>query len=272
MASGAGAGRFGAALGAAGRRALDWLYPPVCLGCGEETDAPSGLCAACFSDAAFVSGPVCARCGVPAPPGPEGEDPPLCDACLRAPPAFDMARAAALYDGSIRRAALALKHGDRLDIARAAAPWLLRAGREMVAAADLIAPAPLHWTRLWRRRFNQSAELARWLAAAAGREAALAPDLLRRIRRTPSQEGRSRAARIANMEGAFAVRAGWAARVAGARVLLVDDVITTGATLSACAEALRAAGAARVDALALARVARDHDALYLSANATGGAP
>jgi len=232
------------------RAALEMLYPPVCAACGAETADDSGLCAACFRDSGLISGPVCDRCGVPCAA-------PVCDACLHAPPGWDRGRAAALYEGAARRAVLALKHGDRLDVARAAAPWLLRAGRDLVAEADLIAPAPLHWTRLARRRFNQSGELARALGRLADRREAVALDLLTRTRRTPSQEGRNRAARIANVAGAFAVSRRWRGRVAGRRVLLVDDVLTTGATLSACAGALRDAGAESVTVLALARVARD---------------
>jgi ComF family protein len=252
------------------RRARDLLYPPVCMACGEETGEAGALCAACFAEAQFLGPPLCARCG--APLAGEAEAEALCDACLHAPPAFDRARAAALYGGPIRRAALSLKYGDRLDIAEAAAPWLARAGRTLLAEADLIAPVPLHWTRLLRRRFNQAAELARETARAAGREAALAPDLLIRRRRTPPQEGKTRAARHDNMRDAFRLRPRWRARVAGARILLVDDVITTGATLSACAEALRAQGARGVDALALARVARDEAPPYLVSNQTGGRP
>ena len=133
---------------------------------------------------------------------------------------------------------------------------MLRAGGGAAEGADLIAPVPMHWTRLVRRRSNQAAELARALAGAAGRRRAYAPDLLIRTRRTESQDGRSRAERFENVAGAFAVRRRWARRLPGAHVLLVDDVMTTGATLSACAEACRAAGAEIVTALVLARVAR----------------
>jgi predicted amidophosphoribosyltransferase len=246
------AAAWGAALRDAARAAADALWPPVCAACGAEAGAAGGLCPDCFAGAGFLTGPVCDRCG--APVAAEGL---VCPDCAAEPPAFDRARSAALYQGAARRAALALKHGDRLDVARPAAAWMLRAGADLVAAADLIAPAPLHWTRLLRRRSNQSAELARWLARLAGREAAFAPDLLTRTRATPSQDGRTRAGRAANVAGAFAVAPRWAPRLPGARVLLVDDVLTTGATLSACALALRRAGAAGVDALTLARVARE---------------
>lgn len=238
-----------------GRATLDLLYPPVCVACGAESGESGGLCAPCFRAAPFIAGPVCDRCGAPLPPG-AGE---ACDGCAHAPPGWEQARAAALYEGPARRAALALKHGDRLEIAPVAAVWMARAGAELLARADLIAPVPLHWTRLVRRRFNQSAELSRALARRVGRAEASAPDLLRRVRRTPSQEGRSRAARIENVAGAFRLSPRWRGRVAGRRVLLVDDVMTTGATLTACAETLRAEGAAGVDALVLCRVARGGD-------------
>jgi ComF family protein len=232
-----------------GSTTLDLLYPPACAACGAETAARTGLCAPCFRESGFISGPICARCGAP------GLD--LCDACAHAPPAWDRGRAVALYEGAARRIVLALKHGDRIDVARTVAPWLLRAGGTLVAEADLVAPVPLHWTRLLTRRFNQSAELARALTRAADRPETLAADLLTRIRRTPSQDGRTRAGRLANVAGAFMVSKRWRGRVAGRRVLLIDDVMTTGATLSACAEALRGAGAAGVDVITLSRVARD---------------
>lgn len=234
-----------------GTVALDLLYPPACAACGVETDGHTGLCAACFRDSGFITGAACPLCGAP------GAEAHPCDACTHAPPAWDRGRAVALYEGAARRVVLALKHGDRTDLARIAAPWLLRAGGPLVAEADLIAPVPLHWTRLVLRRFNQSAELARALCRAAHRGDTFAPDLLTRARRTPSQDGRSRAARLANVAGAFTLSKRWRGRVAGRRVLLVDDVMTTGATLSACALVLRDAGARGVDVITLTRVARD---------------
>jgi len=231
------------------------LYPSSCVACRAETEGPPGLCADCFKEAAFLTGAVCDLCGAPVPDS--GEAAPICDSCVHAPPGFDKGRAALLYDGVGRRIALQLKHGDRLDLAKPAARWMLRAGGDMAREADLIAPVPMHWTRLVQRRSNQAAELARAVAAAAGRPRAYAPDLLRRVRATASQDGRTRVERFENVQGVFEARRRWGARLAGANVLLVDDVMTTGATLGACAEACREAGAANVNALVLARVARE---------------
>jgi len=231
--------------------AAAFLYPPACISCRAEVMTPHGLCADCWGGTRFIDSPLCRRCGAPV----EGaEDAPFCDQCLGRPLSFDQARSALVYDGVGRRLALRLKHGDRLDLARPAGRWMARVGAPLLAEADLVAPVPLHWTRLMRRRFNQAAELARWTVEAADRREALAPRLLRRTRRTPSQRGMDRGERIANLAGAFSVdpRVGTALR--GATVVVVDDVHTTGATFSACAEALRAAGAARVHGLSLARV------------------
>jgi predicted amidophosphoribosyltransferase len=229
---------------------VNTIYPPRCLACREATDAPRGLCGACWADTHFIAGETCARCGVPLM-GAGADD--LCDGCSGHPPPWDRGAAAMLYKGAGRRMVLALKHGDRLDMVPPLAGWMAAAGRDLLAGADLIAPVPLHWRRLVRRRYNQSAELARRIARLSGRTAAV--DLLVRRRATAPQEGMDRAARAANQAGAFAVAPRHVARLAGRAVLMVDDVMTSGATLSACADTLRAAGAARVDALVLARVA-----------------
>jgi ComF family protein len=229
---------------------IDTIYPPRCLACTVATDQPHGLCPACWRDTHFIAGTTCRSCGVPLIGEAGAED--VCEGCLRHPPAWDRGAAAILYAGAGRRMVLALKHGDRLDMVRPLAGWMAAAGRDILAAADVIAPVPLHWRRLLGRRYNQSAELARRLGKISGRT--VVPDLLLRHRATTPQDG-SRAARAANQAGAFAVNPRRAAGVASTAVVLVDDVLTSGATLSACADCLRAAGAARVDVLALARVA-----------------
>lgn len=235
-----------------GAAALDLLLPPQCLSCRAIVAAPGTLCGACFAKIRFLSAPCCAACGMPFEFDPGGADA-LCASCIRDRPAYDRARAVFRYDDASRGLILAFKHGDRIDAAPAYASWLLRAGSELAAVADCIAPVPLHWTRLFRRRYNQSALLANALARLAGRPAA--PDLLRRRRRTPSQGGLGRAERIRNVRGAFAVRA--RPEIADKRILLVDDVLTTGATVEACARALLKAGASAVDVLTLARVVRE---------------
>ncbi len=235
-----------------GAAALDLLLPPQCLSCREVVAAPGTLCGACFAKLRFLSSPCCAACGIPFEFDPGGADT-LCGACIRERPSYDRARAVFRYDDSSRSLVLAFKHGDRIDAAPAYARWLARAGDGLIADVDLIAPVPLHWTRLFHRRYNQSALLANALARLASRP--VAPDLLRRKRRTPSQGGLGRAERARNVRGAFAVRAG--RLVEGKRILLIDDVLTTGATVEACATVLRKAGAASVDVLTLARVVRE---------------
>jgi ComF family protein len=230
--------------------ALDLVLPPRCLGCGGIVERQGRLCAGCWRGLTFLAAPLCRSCGYPLP-GAAAADP-LCGGCTLEPPAFGRARAALRYDEGARGLILAFKHADRTDSAPAFGRWLARAGSGLLAEADLIAPVPLHWTRLLRRRYNQSAELARHLARAAGRP--FAGDLLTRRRATAPQQG-GRDARAANQSGAFALTPRRAAEVAGRRVLLVDDVLTSGATLSACADCLLDAGAAGVDVLALARVA-----------------
>jgi len=246
----------------AARLSLDLLLPPQCLACDTLVSAPGTLCHACWDGAAFVSAPLCAACGVPFEfdHGPDA----LCGACLRDRPRIDRARTVVVYNDVSRNLATGLKYRDRTHVAPPLGGWLARAGREILPDADLIAPVPLHRMRLWRRRFNQSALLARAIARNTGRDGAnvvshtpqLRLNLLTRDRATPSQGGLNAAERRRNVRGAFSVNARHRQAVSGARILLVDDVFTTGATLDACAAALLDCGAAAVDALVLARVDR----------------
>ncbi len=208
-----------------------------------------------FLSLSFLSEPVCDACGRPVAvdTGPGQR----CAACLARPPAWQRGRAALVYDDVSRRLVLDLKRSGRRDGLGAMASWMLQAGQELVDQSDLIVPVPLHYTRLAARGFNQSVWLAQAMAARTG--SSLSVDALVRRRRTPSQAGLSARARRRNVAGAFRVRHSRIRQVAGRRILLVDDVLTTGATLSACCRALKKAGAAAVDVLVLARVVRETD-------------
>jgi len=234
--------------------ALHLIYPPQCLSCDARVTTDFGLCGICWRDTPFITGLVCDKCGTPLP-GQDTGHPEVCDDCLTIARPWSQGRAAMLYRDNARHMVLALKHGDRLDLARPAAAWLLKSAQPLLVPGMLLAPIPLHWLRLIKRRYNQSAVLS----AALGRLAHLdhCPDLLIRRRHTPSQEGRSRDARFANLANSLTIHPRRAGLAAGRHILLVDDVMTSGATFAAAAEACVAAGASGVSVLALARVAKD---------------
>jgi ComF family protein len=230
---------------------LDLLFPPVCMACREPLGAGQGFCAGCWSRIAFLDGPLCECCGIPFEF--DAGEAMRCAACLAKTPDYDRARAIFVYDENSRGPVLALKHADRLELVPGFARWLERSGRAVLAETDLIVPVPLHPLRLWRRRCNQAAELARALARRTGKPLALR--VLARSRPTRSQgEMVSSKARRRNVQGAF--RVSQPARIAGRSLLLVDDVLTTGATADSCARALKRAGAAKVQILALARAVK----------------
>lgn len=242
-------------------RLLNVLLPPHCLTCEAKVDAQGSQCGECFATLGFVTAPLCDRCGVPLPHAgagvPHGSGGRLdialwCPRCMARPPAFGAARGALRYDAGAARLILPFKHADRTELARPLARHMARAGSALLAAADLLAPVPLHPRRLFARRYNQAALLSQRLARASCKPHA--PGLLRRTRATPPLGDQGAQTRAATVAEAFELGRGAAARVAGRRVLLIDDVLTSGATAEACAALLLHAGAARVDVLAAARV------------------
>lgn len=233
----------------AARLALDVALPTLCVSCREPVDG-EGVCAACWARLSFIAPPYCPRLGIPFvyDPGPDM----LSMEAIASPPAYQRARAAVRYDDVARTLVHALKYQDRSDLAPAMGRWMARAGRELLDGADMLIPVPLHWGRAWRRRYNQSGALARVIARRSG--VAVKGDILQRIRATEQQIGLSRAQRATNVQGAFKVPADRQSQVHGRRVVLIDDVLTSGATADACARALLRAKAAQVDLLVFARV------------------
>ena len=245
-------GRFGRVAGtlrSAFGLAAEVALPPLCAACREAVGS-AGLCAACWSKLSFIAPPYCDRLGIPFPydPGPGV----LSMEAIADPPAYQRARAAVRYDDVARALVHALKYGDRLDLAPTMGRWMANAGRELTGAADAIVPVPLHWRRQWARRFNQSALLAEIVARGTG--VPVAHTTLKRVKATPQQVGLSQAERALNVQGAFRVSADGKATIAGQKLILVDDVLTSGATVDAGARALLRAGAVSVDVLVFARV------------------
>ena len=245
------------AVAAAARAVLDLLLPPHCLTCDAPVDAPGRFCPDCFRQAFFITEPFCARCGVPFEHAGQGGRDRLCPACRAHPPPWDRARGALRYDAHSRRVVLPFKHADRTERADALAPLMARAGTLLLREAQVIVPVPLHRRRLIARRYNQAALLARALSRLSGVPSV--PDALLRTHPTVPLGELSAAARAEVLKDVFALRPGRTGRIAGRRVLLVDDILTTGATCVACAAALLAAGARAVDVLVAARVPDSED-------------
>src|SRR3954447_12221552 len=242
-------------LSRAARLALDIALPTLCVSCREPVDG-EGVCAACWARLSFIERPYCPRLGIPFvyDPGPNM----LSMEAIASPPAYQRARAAVRYDDVARTLVHALKYQDRTDLAPAMGRWMARAGQELLDEADVLVPVPLHWRRGWSRRYNQSGALARVISRQSGVK--LASEALRRIRATEQQIGLSRSQRASNVQGAFKVSPEKAHEILGRRVVLVDDVLTSGATIDACARALLRAKAAQVDVLVFARVVDRHRA------------
>ncbi|PDT34256.1 amidophosphoribosyltransferase [Sinorhizobium sp. FG01] len=231
-----------------GGAAVNLVFPPVCCGCGRLTGDAHAVCPSCWAELRLIERPYCEILGSPFAfdPGPGAVSP----QAIANPPPFHRLRSVSLLEGIARDLVHGLKYRDRTDLARMMAEWMVRASDGAVAAADMIVPVPLHAFRLWRRKFNQSAELARCVSERAGKP--YRPDVLRRIRRTRRQVGLGARAREENVRGAFAVPESAKSSLVGKRIVLVDDVYTTGATVSAATRALRRAGAAEVTVLTFA--------------------
>jgi ComF family protein len=246
---------FNGAWSHATKFALDIALPTLCVSCREPVDG-EGVCPACWAKLSFIAPPFCPRLGIPFvyDPGPDL----LSMEAIANPPAYQRARAAVRYDEVARTLVHALKYQDRTDLAPAMGRWMARAGRELLGDADVLVPVPLHWRRGWSRRYNQSGALARVIAQQSGVK--VAAEALRRVRATEQQIGLSRAQRAENVQGAFKVAPDRMADIQGRRVVLIDDVLTSGATSDACARALLRAKAAQVDVLVFARVVETHKA------------
>lgn len=231
---------------------LNMLLPPQCLTCDAPVDAPGRFCAACFGRVHFITAPFCVRCATPFAHASEGGPDRVCGNCAENRPPWRQARAALRYDEHSRRVVLPLKYNDRTELAASLAAMMVRAGADLLVGAAVLVPVPLHPSRLRGRRYNQAGLIAREIGRRSRVPTAL--DALVRLRATDSLGELSAERRAAMVAGAFALRRGRGQRIKGLNVVLIDDVLTSGATASACTRALLAGGAARVDVLVAARV------------------
>jgi ComF family protein len=237
-------------LAAASKTLIDVVYPPQCVSCREITAQTATLCAACWREMPFISRPFCERLGTPF--GNDIGGTLLSPSAIADPPVFGRARSVAHHEGAARQLVHKLKYGDRQELAVAMGRMMTSTAQELLADATVIVPVPLHWTRLWQRRFNQAAALADQISDHSGLKTE--PSLLRRRKRTKRQVGLTRAQRQQNLQGAFFVPEDVRAVLKGQHVLLVDDVMTTNSTANAAARVLLRYGAAKVDIVTFARV------------------
>ncbi len=232
------------------QRALSLIYPDQCIMCEARVEHRGGLCGSCWSQMPFLNGLVCHTCGTSLPGQDSGEV--FCDDCMAMPRPWEVGRAVLSYRDAGRRMVLSIKHADRLDLIPAASGWMARTGQSFLSDDTVLVPVPAHWSRLLRRRYNQAAELARGIARETGLRAE--PDALIRSRRTTVQDGMTVDQRFANLRDSMVPNPKRPEVLLGKPVCLIDDVMTSGATLTIATEAAIAAGASRVCVLVLARV------------------
>lgn len=235
--------------------ALRVLFPPECLSCRASVDSDFALCGTCWRDTPFVIGAVCDQCGTPVLQGDEAPEELRCDDCLRTPPPWARGRAAVLYRDNARSMVLSFKHADRQDLARPMAEWMARAAQPILQPGMLVAPVPLNRWRLLSRRYNQAALLAEKVAGLTGLE--YCPDILLRPRATAKLDGKNAHARAETLNGALRLHPRRGDIVQGRHILIIDDVMTSGATLAEATRVLTASGAENVSVLVFARVAKE---------------
>lgn len=231
------------------RRGLNILLPARCIGCGVNVEQAGALCVECWGKIQFISKPSCFKCGTPFPY--HMGDNAICGGCMESPPLYDRAVSAFLYDDASRKLITRFKYGDQIHSARTLTEFMFRAGQDFLWQGDVIVPVPLHPIRLLKRRYNQSALLAQILSHQS--DVPYNPSALVRSRHIPPQASLQRNKRQKNVKGAFDVPVKQQEYINGKIILLVDDVVTTGATLNECARVLKKAGAAKVFVLTLAK-------------------
>lgn len=233
---------------------FETIFPPQCLACSGLVSQSGGLCPACWGETHFISGLICDKCGCQLL-GDSSTTEELCDDCMKIARPWVHGRAALAYKGAGRRLILGLKHADRTEVAETAGKWMAKAASGIVTDRTVVAPIPLHFSRLFKRRYNQSALLAQ--AFAKEHQIAVIPDLLTRPKKTQPLDGLTKDQRFGLLQGAIGVTHRYLNRIGDADILLVDDVMTSGATFAAATEACYAAGAKSVCIVALARVMKD---------------
>ena len=233
---------------------IDFALPPVCLSCHDATDTHATLCPKCWKQVDFIISPICDRLGTPLSYDIGGSN--ISAAALASPPLFDRCRSVGVFEGPLQRLIHAFKYADRHEGLQLFGKWMAFAGKDILHDADLLIPVPLNRWRLWSRRFNQSSLLAHTVSKRCG--VPVHDFLIKRVKLTKSQVGLTKKQRVRNVSGAFVLPKSKYQLVENKNVVLIDDVFTTGATITACTKVLKRAKASRVDVLTLARVVKPH--------------